>query len=378
MNVVYFQSGGPTAVINSSFYGVIKKYQESKEIDALYYSHFGLNGLIDDDLEIVDKNKDYSFLTKLPGAFCGTARIKLSETYDNTYKKILNTLNKYHISVVLVNGGNDSMDTANKLSKYFKDNNINIKVFGIPKTIDNDLNNCFVVPGFISAMNVVVNSVIDISYDVKSYKKGRVTIIETMGRDAGWLAASSCLASDCGEGPDLIYVSEVPFSIEKFLDDVKKVYEKQNRVLVVLSEMLCDENGNFVFSSEKIDRFGHVQLGSISRYLCDIIEDKLKINTRHIELNLLQRCVRSMISPLDVKIATKCGYIALNSALNNKENGCISIKYENDKFDYYLDSFDNVANLIKQMPKTYITKEGNNITKEGKLYFKTLLSNKID
>ena len=171
MNVVYFQSGGPTAVINSSLYGVIKVFQAYNEFDKLYCARYGITGLIDDNLIEIDKNKDYSFLKRLPGSYTGTARVKLSNDYsDERYSHILATVLKYKIDLVVVNGGNDSMDTGMKLSNFFKEKGVKIKVFGVPKTVDNDLANCDFAPGFGSALNYIVNATIDTNIvDVDSY-----------------------------------------------------------------------------------------------------------------------------------------------------------------------------------------------------------------
>ena len=291
MNIIYFQSGGPTAVINSSLYGVIKKFQDSKEIEHLYCSRFGIDGILNDDLLEIEKDKDYSFLRKLPGSYTGSARVKLSDDFaDAKYQKILTIVDKYKIDAIVVNGGNDSMDTGMKLSRFFEAKKINAKIYGVPKTIDNDLANCDFTPGFGSALNYIVQSVIDTRLDMNSYKKGRVVVFETMGRDAGWLAASSVVASKYGLGPDLIYVSEIPFDFDKFLKDVEEIYKKKGSVLVVISEYLEDSDGNFIYHADKKDAFGHIQLdGALSQYLCRKVEEVLGINTRFIVLNTLQR-----------------------------------------------------------------------------------------
>ena len=372
MNVIYFQSGGPTAVINSSLFGVISKFQSTPEIDKLYCSRFGIEGILNDELIEIERNKDYSFLKTLPGSFTGSARLKLSSDFnDEKYNKILATVNKYKIDVIIVNGGNDSMDTGMKLSNFFKAKNFNVKVFGIPKTIDNDLANCDFTPGFGSALNYIVQSVIDTRLDMNSYKKGRVVIVEAMGRNAGWLAASSIVAKKFDLGPDLIYVSEIPFNKEKFLKDVKKIYESKGSALIVTSEYLEDENGKFIAEADKQDVFGHIQLdGSLSEFLAKEVERELGFNTRYIVLNTLQRSSTKCISSFDSDVASKCGELALSSALEGKKNGTISIKLSSDfKVSYVLEDFEKAANWVRKMPPSFINDDKNFITKEGLKYF---------
>ena len=372
MNIIYFQSGGPTAVINSSLYGVIKKFQDSKEIEHLYCSRFGIDGILNDDLLEIEKEKDNSFLRKLPGSYTGSARVKLSDDFaDAKYQKILTIVDKYKIDAIVVNGGNDSMDTGMKLSRFFEAKKINAKIYGVPKTIDNDLANCDFTPGFGSALNYIVQSVIDTRLDMNSYKKGRVVVFETMGRDAGWLAASSVVASKYGLGPDLIYVSEIPFDFDKFLKDVEEIYKKKGSVLVVISEYLEDSDGNFIYRADKKDAFGHIQLdGALSQYLCRKVEEVLGINTRFIVLNTLQRSSSKCISKFDSDIAYKCGEIAVSSFLEGKESAAISVKLDNNfKVNYILEDFEKAANLVRKMPSSFINENKNNITEEGLKYF---------
>lgn len=371
-NAVYFQSGGPTSVINSSFYGVIKAYQESINIDTLYGAKFGLQGLIEDDLIKISKTKDYSSLLEIPGAILGSARLKLEDFNDPNYSKVLNVLKKHHIKYIFINGGNDSMDTGGKLSRYLKEHNYPCNVIGICKTIDNDLMGNDFSPGFASAVNYIVKSTMEIALDLKAYRKGRVTIIETMGRDAGWLAASSYLANEYDLGPDLIYVPECTFNIQEFLEDVKKIYQEKGKVLVVVSEALKDCNGDYLFADKNnLDTFGHVQLGSISMKLCDLVKKELKINTRYIEYNLMQRCAAHLQSKQDVEWAYNCGVKALEYALKNQE-GVVSL-VKNNKIDYLLTPFNQVANNVRHMPRNYMNKRGNYISDDAKKYFSLFL-----
>lgn len=368
-NAVYLQSGGPTSVINTSFLGVIKKYQDNDEVDILYGSKYGIQGLIDDKLILIDKNKDYSSLSKIPGAILGSARVQLSNEYDQTYYRILDTLKKHSIEYVFINGGNDSMDTGNKLLSFLKKVNYKCQVVGICKTIDNDLEEMDFSPGFPSAVNYIVKTIMELSLDTRSYKKGRVTIVETMGRDAGWLCASSVLACDFGYGPDLIYLPEVSFDTDRFLEDVKRVYLKQKRVLICVSEALKDQSGNYIFNdNSKLDSFGHTQLGSISKTLCNIVKEKLNYPTRAIEFNLMQRSSSHIQSKKDLKVALECGKHAFDYALKDK-SGVVCINIDNKKIKYRIKEFDKIANRIRRVPLDYINEEGNGLSLKGKEYF---------
>ena len=368
-NAVYLQSGGPTSVINASFYGVIKAFQESNKIDSLYGSRFGLNGLIEDDLIEISKTRDYSSLLKIPGAIIGSARICIDMNDQEMLDKIVETLKTHDIRYVFVNGGNDSMDTGMKLNAYLKEINFPCTVVGICKTIDNDLAGMDLTPGFPSAVNYIVRTLMEVSLDIKSYKKGRVTIVETMGRDAGWLAASSSLATHYGLGPDLIYVPEASFDIEEFLHDVKEIYDRQNRVLIVVSEALKDKDGNYVFCDAKsVDAFGHVQLGSISKNLSNLVTDRLNLSTRNIEFNLMQRCASHIESKLDLEIAYECGIKAVHFALENK-SGVVSIQIIDKFITYVLNEFEKVANEVRHLPREYMNERGNNISSLGEKYF---------
>ena len=379
-NIIYLQSGGPTSAINASFYGVIKYFQEHEEIGRLLGAHFGLQGLIDDDLIEISKTKDYSALENIPGAILGSARIKLDEEKNKeVYSKIVETLIKYDIDYLLFNGGNDSMDSASKLNSYFRRNGLKTRVFGIPKTIDNDLVITDHTPGFGSAVSYINKTIMEISLDISSYKKGRVTIIELMGRDAGWLCASSCLSSDYGLGPDLIYVPEVVFDKTQFIKQVKSIYETKGRVLVCVSEALKDANREYIFADNThVDSFGHKQLGSVSKNLCDLISRELHYSTRHIEFNLMQRCASHLSSSKDIKEAEECGYHAVKFALEGKEGGVIMVRNDDSSVTYSYADLDKLANEVKLMPRDFLNKEGNNVSEKGKAYFEYFKDDSIE
>lgn len=369
-NAIYGQSGGPTSVINSSAYGVIKEAKKhSDTIDKIYAMHFGLEGLLDDDLIDLTKysDEDLKKLCNTPGAAFGSNRFKLPHYNVDTslYERIINTLKKYNIHYFFYNGGNDSMDTINKISVYAKTIGYNLICIGIPKTIDNDLPFLDHTPGYPSAVRFIANAVSEIVLDDASYKIGRVNIVEIMGRNAGWLTAGSVLAKVNGTAPDLIYVPEVPFNIDTFLHDVKRIYEKKKHCVVCISEGIKDENGNLIFEANSAkDKFGHEQLGGVSIRLANIVNEQLGYKTRYFELSLLQRANSILPAQKDIKEAAKVGEFAVKKALQGETGKIVTIKRTDSKFykaKYELIDISLVANKEKYLPLTYINKEHNYI-----------------
>lgn len=377
-NAIYGQSGGPTSVINASLYGVIIQCQLEKEIGTLFLMHNGIKGLINDDLKDIKdiEENEIELLKNTPSPIIGSIRYKLKpfEDDESDYLKIVNNLKKYQIKYIFLNGGNDSMDTSKKLSEYFKKVNFECYVIGIPKTIDNDLTLTDFTPGFPSAAKFIANCIKDISYDNESYPQGRVNIVEIMGRDTGWLTASSILAEPYG--PDLIYVPEISFDENKFLEDVKNIYERKQRCLVAVSEGIKNSSNNFIFEQKKQDVFSHNQLGGVANYLANIVETKLHFPTRAIELSLLQRCFSQLTSLVDVEIAIKCGKKAVEYALQKLNNVMVII---NKDFTLSYAELSLIANQTKFLDKKMISKEGNYITPLFKEYALRLIKdeNKI-
>ena len=369
-NAAYGQSGGPTSVINASLYGVIKQCQLEEEIGTLFIMHNGIKGLINDDLKDVSEieESEIELLPYTPSAICGSVRYKLKKhTEDETdYQKILENLKKHNIRYVFLNGGNDSMDTTHKLSEFLKENNYDCKVIGIPKTIDNDLEGTDHTPGYASAAKFIATSVKSFSYDNDCYPKGRVNIVEIMGRDTGWLTAASSLASLSGNGPDLLYIPELPFDVDSFLKDVEEVYKKKQRCLVAVSEGIKDAKGNFIMDEGAKDAFNHVQLGGVARTLANLVETHLHYSTRAIELSLLQRCFAPIVSSTDRNEAINCGKHAVKYALEGNDKVMIVMKRESDpyKINYETFSLANVANAIKYLPRSMMNEKGNNVTQE--------------
>lgn len=370
-NVLYGQSGGPTSVINASAYGLIKEAKKHPDkIGKIYAMHYGLEGLFKEDIIDVASFKESKLkdLLTTPGAAFGSNRYKLNDeiTDKDKFDKILEILNKYNIHYFFYNGGNDSMETILKVSRYAKKVNYELYAIGIPKTIDNDLMEFDHTPGYPSAAKYIANSVSSIYFDDASYLKGRVNIVEIMGRDTGWLTASSKLAELNGAKVDLIYVPEVPFDIDTFLNKVKEIYEKKGHCLVCLSEGIRDKDDKLIgVNQEMKDVFGHTQLGGVSVYLSTLVHQKLGFKTRYIELSLLQRANSLIPSEVDIKEAIKVGSFALKSALYGKTQKVVAINrtYKNDSYKakYSLTSISKVANKVRYLPLSYLNETQDNI-----------------
>lgn len=358
-NYVICQSGGPTSVINASLYGVLKNAKSK-----VYGARYGITGIINDNL--IDLSEyDYEGLQYTPSAFLGSARYNLSKEED--YQKIVKNCLKYNIKYILINGGNDSMDTVDKLANYFKTNSIDINVMGIPKTIDNDLAVTDHSPGYGSAIKFIANTVSQIKLDTSSYEKGRVTIVEIMGRDAGWLAAGSKLASLVGNGPDLIYLPEVSFDKEQFLSDVKKIYEKNKKVLVCVSEGIKNKEGKYLLreflTEENNDVFGHLQLGGCADVLSKLVCKELKYPVRTVILELPQRCSVQLASLTDIKEAIECGKKAVEEVITETGKVVIMNRVSEYKINYESVEVNKIANLVKAFPIKWII-NNNDIAKE--------------
>ena len=369
-SVLYGQSGGPTSVINSSALGLFLEAFKHEEIENIYACHFGIEGILKDDLIDVRAISKYKLmqLKDKAGAYFGSCRYQIKK--DEEYQRILEIFKKYNIRYFFYNGGNDSMDTCNKISKFLSSVNYDCKVIGIPKTIDNDLMYTDHTPGFGSALKYVVTSTLELIDDINSYEKGRVTVIEVMGRNAGWLTASTAYAQNKTGMPHLIYVPEKPFDMEEFLASVKEIYSKEKKCVVAVSEGIKDKNDKLI-SEGNLDAFGHSQLGGVSSFLCQVIEDKLNIKTRYIEISLLQRCAAHLQSKLDVKEAMEFGKYALKFALEGENDKMVGIKVISNRpyrFKYIPIPLSDVANGVKELDDKYLG-EKNGVIKPSYLTY---------
>ncbi len=391
MNIVVAQSGGPTCAINASLAGVFKRGCKSEKIDKIYGSINGINGIIRQNLvdlsDYIKSEEDIKLLINTPSTALGSCRYKLAECEkdETDYKKIVECLKKYDIGMFFYIGGNDSMDTVMKLSAYFSENNIDIKVIGIPKTIDNDLCGTDHSPGFGSAAKYVAATMQEIIRDSRVYSVKSVTIVEIMGRHAGWLTASSCCLRANGEiAPHLIYLPEVHFSTEKFLEDVKRIQSEHDAVIVAVSEGVRTEDGSFAaeeFQSQKSDAFGHQYLSGIGKCLENIVSKELNCKVRSIELNVMQRCSSHIASLTDLCESEEIGEAAVEAALDGKTGRMMC--YNRDSNSPYkmhigdISVFDT-ANKEQYFPIEWINSEHNNVTDEALEYFLPLIQGETE
>ena len=371
---IFGQSGGPTAVINASAYGVIKTALESPHITRVLGAANGIKGVLDDRLYDMGEDDAYelSLLLHTPSSELGSCRYKIADpdVDDTDYKRILEIFKKYDVRYFFYNGGNDSMDTCNKISRYMEKVGYECRVMGVPKTIDNDLFGTDHCPGFASAAKYIATSCMEVSKDARVYDTGMITIVEIMGRHAGWLAASAAVATYCGAGPDLVYLPEVDFDMDKFLNDIQEVYNRTGKVLVAVSEGIHYADGTFVSEAKTsaTDGFGHAQLGGLAAMLADIVKAKTGAKVRGIELSLLQRCGAHLASMTDVNEAFEAGKTALEAAVAGETGKMVAFERVMVDGKYtckmILLPLTSVANFEKKVPMEWITPEQNNVTQE--------------
>ena len=367
------QSGGPTSVINASAYGAIKTALESDSITRVLGALNGIKGVLEDNLIDMGKEdpQELALMKHTPSSALGSCRYKLKDPDqdDTDYKRILEVFRKYDVRYFFYNGGNDSMDTCNKISKFLMKNGYECRVMGIPKTIDNDLAGTDHCPGFGSATKYIATSVMEVYHDSRVYDTGMITIIECMGRHAGWLTAASSLAAHKGNGPDLIYLPEVPFDIEQFTASVEEIYKKNKKCLVVVSEGIHDKDGTFIaeYANKNMtkDSFGHAQLGGLASFLANYIKAKTGAKVRGIELSLLQRCAAHIASKTDIEESFMAGKAAVENAVAGATDKMVGFerKYVNGKYACETKLFDLtiVANAEKKVPREWINESGNGI-----------------
>jgi len=390
MNIAVAQSGGPTCAINASLAGVFEAGIISKGVDKIYGSFNGIEGIIENRLadlsEYLKTNEDLELLMRTPSAALGSCRRKLPE-YENDpeiYKTITECFRRYNIGLFLYIGGNDSMDTVAKLSRYYAENSIDIKVIGIPKTIDNDLYGTDYCPGFGSAAKYVAATVQEITRDSNVYSVPSVTIVETMGRHAGWLtAASACMRLNGESAPHLIYLPEHTFCSEKFINDVKEMMKKHKAVICAVSEGVRTADGKFAaeeYQSCKTDAFGHAYLSGIGKYLENLVSEKIGCKVRSIELNVMQRCSSHFASLTDIEGARSIGAEAVNAGVDG-ETGCMMTfeRVSSSPYEYTISRIpaDKAANSERFFPKEWINDEGNDVTDDALKYLMPLIQGEL-
>ena len=367
------QSGGPSSVINASAYGAIKTALDSDVITNVYGMCNGIRGLLDDNLiDMAKEDPDELALMKYtPSSALGSCRYKLKDPDedDTDYKTLLEMFKKYDIRYFFYNGGNDSMDTCNKISKFMLKNGYECRCMGIPKTIDNDLAGTDHCPGFASAAKYIATSVMEVYHDSRVYDTGMITIMECMGRHAGWLTASAALANVGGNGPDLIYVPEVDFDLDSFTAKVKEIYARQKKCFVVVSEGIHDKEGTFIaeYANKNMakDSFGHAQLGGTAAFLANYIKEQTGAKVRGIELSLLQRCAAHCASQTDIDESFASGKAAVDNAIAGVTDKMVGFECtrENGKYTCNIKLFPLtiVANTEKKLPLEWINETGDGI-----------------
>ena len=381
------QSGGPTAVINASAQGVIQTALKTPCITQVLGAAHGIKGVLEDKLYDMAQEDpaELDLMKYTPSSALGSCRYKLADpdVDDTDYQRILEIFKKYNVRYFFYNGGNDSMDTCNKISKYMQKVGYECRIMGVPKTIDNDLNGTDHCPGFASAAKYIAPSCAEVWQDAHVYDTGMVTIIEIMGRHAGWLAGSAALASLTGCGPDLVYLPETDFDMDRFLSDVKAVYDKTGKCMVAVSEGIHYADGTFVSEAKTsaTDGFGHAQLGGLASMLAETVKQKLGAKVRGIELSLLQRCGSHLASKTDVEEAYLAGQAAVEAAAEGFTDKMVAFQCTRDgsyACKTVLEPLDIVANFEKKVPRAWINEAGNGMTQEFIDYVLPLIQGETD
>lgn len=374
---MFGQSGGPTSVINSSAAGVFIEALAQKNITKVYGAANGIQGILTENFYDIGKEdeKELYLLKNTPSSALGSVRYKLksADVDDTDYKRILEVFKKYNVRYFFYNGGNDSMDTCNKISKYLLKSGYECNIIGVPKTIDNDLYGTDHCPGYGSAAKYVATTMMELFLDATVYDKGQITIVEIMGRNAGWLTAASALASYKGLGPDLIYLPEQAFDIEKFLIQVKNVADANHgKCIVALSEGIKTTDGKYVVeaiadSSAAKDSFGHTQLGGAAATLAGLVKEKIGGKVRAIEFSLMQRCGAHLASKVDVEEAFEAGRVAVRSACEgNTDKMVVFIRKPGKEYEisYELMDIELAANTEKKIPDNWILPDNKGLSQE--------------
>ena len=362
------QSGGPTSVINSSAAGVFIEALNKECITNVFGAKHGIRGILDEEFYDISKEdiKELELLKTTPSSDIGSVRYKLKDANvdDTDYKRILEVFKKYDIRYFFYNGGNDSMDTCNKISKYLASSGYECRCIGIPKTIDNDLAVTDHTPGYGSAAKYIATTMMEIHHDADVYDTPMVCVCEIMGRNAGWLTAASQLATEAGCGPDLIYLPEIPFDIDEFINKVGEILAKKPHVLIAVSEGVQTKEGKYVpelAGDLAKDSFGHAQLGGTASVLADQIKNKYNVKVRAIEFNLMQRCAQHLASKVDVTEAYNAGKYAVRYAVKGVTDKMVGFErvIKNGKYSckYSLIDLSLVANDEKKVPLDWINKD---------------------
>ncbi len=389
-NVIVGQSGGPTSVINSSLLGVFKTAKD-RGADKVYGMVHGIKGLLDEDIidlsEQIRSDLDMDLLKRTPSSFLGSCRYKLPEIlgHEDVYEKIFAILGKYDIYALFYIGGNDSMDTIKKLSDYGEKINSPIRFIGVPKTIDNDLAITDHTPGYGSAAKYIAATTKEIICDGLVYDYPVVSVIEIMGRNAGWLTAAAALAKgeDC-EGVDMIFLPEKVFDLDLFIKATGEKLKGGRSVVIAVSEGVKIADGRYVCELadhvDYVDAFGHKQLAGTARYLASKVAENFKVKTRAIELSSLQRCAAHVTSRIDITEAFNAGGAAVKATFEGMSGQVITLKrVSEDPYMCITETADVhfIANVEKKVPLEWISEDGTNVKKELVHYIRPLIQAEI-
>ncbi len=373
---IFGQSGGPTSVINASACGVFQQALKEENITKVYGASHGIVGVLNEQFfDMAQEDAaELELLKTTPSSALGSVRYKLADpdADDTDYKRMLEVFKKYDIRYFFYNGGNDSMDTCNKVSKYMQKSGYEMRIIGVPKTIDNDLWATDHCPGYGSAAKYIATSTMEVYQDARVYDTGMITILEVMGRNAGWLTAATALAAYKGAGPDLIYLPEKPFDMDDFLVRVKEIYAKNKKVLVAVSEGIRDKDGKYISEygsdlTQQKDSFGHAQLGGLAYTLANIVKEATGAKVRGIEFSLLQRCAAHMASMTDINEAYLAGQTAVKTAVEGKTDLMVAFERAPGKAykcNIKLIGLHEVANKEKKIPDEWITGGGTGLGQE--------------
>ena len=387
-NCMVAQSGGPTVAINASLAGVIDGVMRSGKYATCYGSINGILGILNENYlnltEMIDDKEKLERLKVTPAMYLGSCRHKLPnyKDDDSPYVFIFNQFAKLNIKAFFYIGGNDSMDTVLKLSDYAAKINSDIRIIGIPKTIDNDL--CVIdhTPGFGSAAKYIASTMLEVAHDTFIYAVKSITIVEIMGRDAGWLTASSALArNEYNTAPHLIYLPEVAFDKEQFLNDIREKLKTLNNVIVAVSEGIRDENGDYITASKAVaDQFGHQQLSGAGKALEFLVKENIGVKVRSVEVNVLQRCAAHMASATDLNESFTLGNKAVSLAGEGITASMVTLeRVSNTPYEVRYDHapIAGIANEAKSIPREWINETGNDITPALYEYLKPLIQGEV-
>lgn len=387
---LFGQSGGPTSVINASAAGVFLEAMKHNEITDIYGAEHGIRGILEEKFFDIRKEdvKELELLKYTPSSALGSVRYKLKpvETDETDYQRILEVFQKYNIRYFFYNGGNDSMDTCNKISKYLQSKHYECRIIGVPKTIDNDLFGTDHCPGYGSAARYVATTMMELYLDTHVYDTGMITVVEIMGRNAGWLTAAASLATLKGYGPDLIYLPEQTFDVDEFVAEVRKISAQKNgKVIAAVSEGIKDKEGRHISEyagSLKKDSFGHAQLGGTASVLGGIIGDKMNTKVRPIEFSLMQRCGSHVASKTDVEEAYMAGAMAVRYAVQGETDKMVAFIRDEKKSEYAINyeliDLKLAANTEKKVPDSWVKPDHTGMTPDFYKYALPLIQGRTE